>query len=84
MLIIQRNIIKHCEHVWPEHVYEVEDDPGDVADEEHDHDADEDRRQVQLAAHIPVGGLLMRVSEIKGSKNCGPDWRGMLRLCLKL
>ena len=55
-----------------------------MADEEHDHDADEDRCQVQLAAHIPVGGLLMCVSEIKGSKNCIPDWRGMLRLCLKL
>ena len=45
-----------------------------MADEEHDHDADEDSCQVQLPAHIPVGGLLMRVSEIKGSKNCGPYW----------
>ena len=55
-----------------------------MADEEHDHDADEDRGQVQLAAHIPVGRLLMCVSEIKGSKNCGPYWRRMVRLCLKL
>ena len=57
-----------------------------MADEEHDHDADEDSRQVQLAAHIPVGRLLMCVSEMKGSNNCGrgPYWRGMVRLCLKL
>ena len=53
-----------------------------MTDEEHDHDADEDRRQVHLSAHIPVGRLLMRVSEIKESNNCGPCWRGLARLCI--
>ena len=46
----------------------VEDDPGDVADDEHDHNADQHSREVQFATDSSVGGLVVSVSVNKTRK----------------
>ena len=40
----------------------VEDDPGDVADDEHDHNADQHSCQVQFSADSSVSGLVVSIS----------------------
>ena len=48
--------------VQHEQLCTVEDDPGDVADDEHDHNADQHSRQVQFAADSSVSGLVVSIS----------------------
>ena len=48
--------------VQHEQLCTVEDDPGDVADDEHDHNADEDSGQVQLPTDSSISGLVVSVS----------------------
>ena len=50
------------ECVQHEQLCTVEDDPGDVADDEHDHNADEDSGQVQLPTDSSISGLVVSVS----------------------
>ena len=40
----------------------VEDDPGDVADDEHDHNTDQHCCQVQFSADSSVSGLVVSIS----------------------
>ena len=47
--------------VHQEELCAVEDDPGDVADEEDHDDADEDSGQVQFSIDSPVGRFLVSV-----------------------
>ena len=47
--------------VHQEELCAVEDDPGDVADEEDRDDADEDSGQVQFSIDSPVGRFLVSV-----------------------
>ena len=51
-----QNCVQH------EELCTVEDNPGDVADDEHDHDADQHSRQVQFATDSSVGGLMVSIS----------------------
>ena len=48
--------------VHQEELCAVEDDPGDVADEEDHDDADEDSGQVQLPTDSSISGLVVSVS----------------------
>ena len=48
--------------VQHEQLCTVEDDPGDVADDEHDHNTDQHSCQVQFPADSSVGGLVVSIS----------------------